>query len=117
MSSKVKSILSPYEKRTDTVQRFITQNYTAVTHGTELVKAEGEPENFTRVRWADLWISVDADAALPWLIAGIQVAHRGLQAPQMGASSSDVTLKPLSLQAGDAETGPSVAHAAAAGIT
>jgi hypothetical protein len=35
----------------------------------------------------------------------------------MGASSSDVTLKPLRLQAGDAQTGPSVAHAAAAGIT
>ena len=38
-----------------------------------------------------------ADAALPWLIAGIQVAHHGLQVPSMGASSSDVTLKPLSL--------------------
>jgi hypothetical protein len=79
-------------KRTDTVQRFITQNYTAVPHGTELVKAEGKTENFTRVRWADLWISVGADAALPSLIAGISTAP------------------------GDAETGPSVAHAAA-GIT
>jgi hypothetical protein len=81
MSSKVKSTWSPYEKRTDTVQRFITQDYTVVPHGTELVKSEGEPENFTRVRWADPWISVDADAALPSLIAGIQVAHCGLQAP------------------------------------
>jgi hypothetical protein len=39
-----------------------------------------------------------ADAALPSFVAGVQVAHRGLQAPYMGASSSDVTLKPLSLQ-------------------
>jgi len=39
-----------------------------------------------------------ADASLPSFVAGVQVAHRGLQAPYMGASSSDVTLKPLSLQ-------------------
>jgi hypothetical protein len=39
-----------------------------------------------------------ADASLPSFVAGAQIAYRGLQAPYMGASSSDVTLKPLSLQ-------------------
>jgi hypothetical protein len=39
-----------------------------------------------------------ADATLPSFVAGVQVAYRGLQAPYMGASSSDVSLKPLSLQ-------------------
>ena len=39
-----------------------------------------------------------ADASFPSLVAGVQVAHRGLQAPYIGASSTDVTLKPLSLQ-------------------
>jgi hypothetical protein len=39
-----------------------------------------------------------ANGTLPSFVAGVQVAHRGLQAPYMGASSSDVSLKPLSLQ-------------------
>jgi hypothetical protein len=39
-----------------------------------------------------------ADASFPSLVAGVQVAQRGLQAPYIGASSTDVHLKPLSLQ-------------------
>ena len=39
-----------------------------------------------------------ADASFPSLVAGVQVAHRGLQAPYMGAQANEVTLKPLSLQ-------------------
>jgi hypothetical protein len=39
-----------------------------------------------------------ADGTLPSFVAGVQVAHHGLQAAYTGASSSDVSLKPLSLQ-------------------
>lgn len=39
-----------------------------------------------------------ADATLPSFVAGVQMAHRGLQAPYTGASSSDTALKPASVQ-------------------
>jgi hypothetical protein len=39
-----------------------------------------------------------ANGTLPSLVAGVQVAHHGLQAAYTGSSSSDVSLKPLSLQ-------------------
>ena len=39
-----------------------------------------------------------ADATLPSFVAGAQLAYHSLQAPYTGASSSDVSLKPLSLQ-------------------
>ena len=38
------------------------------------------------------------DASLPSFVAGIQVAHSGLQAPYAGSSSGDVALKPMSFQ-------------------
>lgn len=38
------------------------------------------------------------DASLPSFVAGVQIAHRGLQAPYAGSSSGDLSLKPLSLQ-------------------
>lgn len=39
-----------------------------------------------------------ADGTMPSLVAGVQLVYRGLQVPYMGASSSDVILKPASLQ-------------------
>lgn len=39
-----------------------------------------------------------ADGTLPSFVAAVQVAYQGLQAPYTGASSSDTTLKPVSLQ-------------------
>jgi hypothetical protein len=39
-----------------------------------------------------------ADAILPSFVAGVQLAHHGLQAPYTGASSNENSLKPLSLQ-------------------
>jgi hypothetical protein len=39
-----------------------------------------------------------ADATLPSFVVGVQLAYKGLQAPYTGASSSDTSLKPLSLQ-------------------
>jgi len=38
------------------------------------------------------------DANLPSFVAGIQLAHHGLQAPYSGSSSGGVSLKPLSIQ-------------------
>ena len=38
------------------------------------------------------------DGALPSFVAGIQVAHHGLQAPYTGSSTGDILLKPLSFQ-------------------
>ncbi len=38
------------------------------------------------------------DANLPSFVAGVQLAHHGLQAPYSGSSSGGVSLKPLSLQ-------------------
>ena len=39
-----------------------------------------------------------ADASLPSFVAGIQIAHSGLQAPYTGSSMGEISLKPLSLQ-------------------
>jgi len=39
-----------------------------------------------------------ADATLPSFVAGVQVAHHGLQAPYVGASSNELELMPLSMQ-------------------
>jgi hypothetical protein len=39
-----------------------------------------------------------ADGTLPSFVAGVQVAHQGLQAPYTGSSTGDISLKPLSLQ-------------------
>ena len=39
-----------------------------------------------------------ADGTLPSFVAGVQVAHHGLQAPYTGSSTGDVSLKPLSVQ-------------------
>jgi hypothetical protein len=38
------------------------------------------------------------DGTLPSFVAGIQVAHHGLQAPYTGSSTGDISLKPLSFQ-------------------
>lgn len=38
------------------------------------------------------------DASLPSFVAGIQAAYHGLRAPYTGSSSSEVTMKPLSVQ-------------------
>ncbi len=37
-------------------------------------------------------------ANLPSFVAGVQVAHHGLQAPYTGSSTGDISLKPLSIQ-------------------
>ena len=39
-----------------------------------------------------------ADGTLPSFVAGIQVAHHGLQAPYTGSSTGEISLKPLSIQ-------------------
>ena len=39
-----------------------------------------------------------ADGTLPSFVAGVQLAHYGMQAPYNGSSSGEVSLKPLSLQ-------------------
>jgi hypothetical protein len=39
-----------------------------------------------------------ADGTLPSFVAGVQVAHYGLQAPYTGSSTGEISLKPLSLQ-------------------
>jgi len=39
-----------------------------------------------------------ADANLPSFVAGVQIAHSGLQAPYTGSSMGEISLKPLSLQ-------------------
>ena len=39
-----------------------------------------------------------ANGTLPSFVAGVQVAHHGLQAPYTGSSTGDIALKPLSLQ-------------------
>ena len=39
-----------------------------------------------------------ATGTLPSFVAGVQVAHHGLQAPYTGSSTGDIALKPLSLQ-------------------
>jgi hypothetical protein len=39
-----------------------------------------------------------ANGTLPSFVAGVQVAHHGLQAPYTGTSTGEVSLKPLSLQ-------------------
>ena len=39
-----------------------------------------------------------ADASLPSFVAGVQLAHSGLQAPYTGSSMGEISLKPLSLQ-------------------
>ena len=39
-----------------------------------------------------------AAGTLPSFVAGVQIAHHGLQAPYTGSSTGDISLKPLSLQ-------------------
>ena len=39
-----------------------------------------------------------SDGTLPSFVAGVQVAHHGLQAPYTGFSAGDISLKPLSFQ-------------------
>jgi hypothetical protein len=39
-----------------------------------------------------------ATGTLPSFVAGVQVAHHGLQAPYTGSSTGDISLKPLSFQ-------------------
>ena len=39
-----------------------------------------------------------ANGTLPSFVAGVQVAHHGLQAPYTGTSTGEVSLEPLSLQ-------------------